>query len=78
MAMCGQNFSSIVRLLLELYSKKKIGPNWVTKKKNRCIRTVKSRTANTQKLKLMDPKAMDRWSYYSLGGTKKYVSLLFL
>ena len=44
----------------------KIGPNWVTKKKNRDIQKVKSRMENTQKLKLMDPETMDRWSYYSL------------
>ena len=42
----------------------KIGFILVTKQKDRGMRKVKPRTGNTKKLRLMDPEAMDRCSYY--------------
>ena len=45
----------------------KIGPNWFIKpKKVRGIFRVKSRMANTQNLKIVNPEIMGEWSYYRL------------
>ena len=65
---CGSNFSLVRRFLWKLLPQNppKLGPiGWGTKK-NSCIFRVKWRTANTQKLKLVDLETMCGWLYYRL------------
>ena len=64
----GENFSQIRTFLWELLPKK--SQNWAQlghqAKKTRCIFQVKSRTTNTQKLKIVDPQTMEKWGSYRL------------
>ena len=65
---CGPNFIEIGLYLQVLWPPNP--PNWAqfgkTPKKRRGIFRVKSRTTNTQKLKVVDPESVDLWSYYAL------------
>ena len=65
---CGPNFSFIASFFWKLWPKNL--QNWAqlgqVPKKKRGFRKVKSRTANTQKLKPFDPQTMEECGCYRL------------